>query len=389
MATPAPIDPAQLRPHYSAFLGGVSRILLTGHSHQAWPDVAREGVIACWDDAARHVDDKWEQAFAMAERVRRGVACRIGAAPGEVALGANTHELVARFLSALPLRKRRHLVTTSGEFHSLDRQMRALAEAGVEVTFVSASPVDTLAERLSAAVRADTAALLASTVLFQSSTVVPHLQLAVQHARERGAQVLLDAYHAFNVMPFCVSDFTDPVFIVGGGYKYAQWGEGACFLRVPPGTELRPAFTGWYSDFENLDAQRDTLKIGYGRRPAERFAGSTYDPTSHYRAARVIQFFEEQGLDVPRLRACSLRQTSQILSGLDGYEVGTPREAAGRAGFVSVRCRKAPSVARELGERGVRVDARGEWVRFGPAPYTTSDEIDTAIGLFREIAPPR
>ena len=37
--------------------------------------------------------------------------------------------------------------------------------------------------------------------------------------------------------------------IVGGGYKYLQLGEGNCFLRVPPGTRMRPVLTGWFAEF--------------------------------------------------------------------------------------------------------------------------------------------
>jgi kynureninase len=86
-----------LRPHYRAFLRP-DRVLLTGHSHQAWPDVARAAQLEAFDDAAAHVDHKWGKAFEAADDVRRAVATRIGCEPSEVALGASTHELVSRFL---------------------------------------------------------------------------------------------------------------------------------------------------------------------------------------------------------------------------------------------------------------------------------------------------
>src|SRR5688572_6204714 len=95
-------SPNALAPHYSRF--GVSeRFLLTGHSHQAWPDSGFDGQMQAWLDAAHYVDDKWEQAFAQAEQVREGFTRLLGNAGGSVALGANTHELVVRLLSALPL----------------------------------------------------------------------------------------------------------------------------------------------------------------------------------------------------------------------------------------------------------------------------------------------
>jgi kynureninase len=379
------IDPRTLRPHYSAFVRP-DRVLMSGHSHQAWPDVAREGLLECFADAAEHVDEKWGRAAEKASDVRAGVVERIGGNVDEIALGANTHELVARFLSALPLARRRHLVTTAGEFHSLDRQLRRLAEAGVEVTFVPPEPLSDLPARLAEAIRSDTAALLVSTVLFETSSVVPDLTDAVETAQRAGAEVLLDAYHAFNVLPFSVTDVPDPVFVVAGGYKYAQWGEGCCFMRVPSGTELRPVFTGWFSDFANLDASRTDESVRYGARPSERFAGSTYDPSGHYRASRVLDFFAQHQLSVGRLREISLRQTSRLIDGLGGFNVATPREASRRGGFVSVRHAKATELSVALRDRGIRVDARGELLRFGPAPYTTDEEIDAALDAFRGVA---
>ena len=68
-------SPNVLAPHYSRFKV-TQRTLLTGHSHQAWPDCALEGLTRCFQDAAEHADDKWGRAFETAERVRRGIAVR-------------------------------------------------------------------------------------------------------------------------------------------------------------------------------------------------------------------------------------------------------------------------------------------------------------------------
>ena len=77
-----------LAEHYSAFRVS-ERLFLTGHSHQAWPDVGREGQLEAWQDAAEHADLKWERAFRKAERLREGVR-RLLADPGAaVALASN------------------------------------------------------------------------------------------------------------------------------------------------------------------------------------------------------------------------------------------------------------------------------------------------------------
>jgi selenocysteine lyase/cysteine desulfurase len=378
--------PEALRPHYSAFLRP-DRILLTGHSHQAWPDVARAGLTRAFDDAAEHVDDKWQRAAEVADDLRAAVVERIGGGIDQIALGQSTHELVSRFLSALDLRRRPRLVTTSGEFHSLDRQLRRLAEEGVEVHFVDAEPHASLPGRLAAAIDERTAALLVSTVLFETSARLGGLGEAIAAAQRAGAQVLLDAYHAFNVVPFRIEELgPDPIFVTAGGYKYAQWGEGCCFLRVPPDTGLRPVYTGWFSDFAHLDSPRGAGPVHYGERPCDRFAGSTYDPSSHYRALAVAEFFREQGLSVDRLRQLSLGQTGRLIAGLDGFDVLTPRAADERGGFVALRLSDAAGAVQRLRQRGVWADARGDVLRLGPAPYTTDDEIDRALETLRQIA---
>ena len=136
-------DVNPLADHYRRFRVA-ERLLLTGHSHQAWPDVAYEAQQRAWLDAAELVDDKWEPAARRAAEVRGHWRRLLGDSDGDVALGQNTHELVTRLLSALPLRARPRLVSTDGEFHTLARQLARLREEGLDVALVPARPVETL-----------------------------------------------------------------------------------------------------------------------------------------------------------------------------------------------------------------------------------------------------
>jgi len=132
------VFPNPIAPYYSRFRVA-DRLLMTGHSHQAWPDVAFEGQIAAWADAAELVDEKWGRAEEQAGRVRRGFARLLGDRSGAIALGENTHELLVRFLSALPLPKRPRIITTDAEFHTARRQLDRLAETGlVEIVKIPA-----------------------------------------------------------------------------------------------------------------------------------------------------------------------------------------------------------------------------------------------------------
>jgi kynureninase len=368
------ISAEELAKHYSAFRVS-ERLLLTGHSHQAWPDVGREGVVEAWDDAALLTDEKWERAFEKAERVRNGFRSLLGERGAEIALDQNTFGLILRFLSALDLRRRPRLVTTDGEFHTLRRLMTRLAEEDLlDVVLEPARPAETLAERLAAEADRTTGAVLVSAVLFEDSRIVPNLDELARACGESGVELLVDVYHALGALPFSLAEQgLESAWVVGGGYKYLQLGEGNCFLRLPPhADELRPVFTGWYAEFAELAAAHEPGAVEYPL-GGMRFAGATYDPTSHYRAARVYEFFQEQGLTPEALRESYLRQTT-LLAELLGED--EPREQFG--GFIALETPDAEEASRRLAEEGVMTDARGRYLRLGPAPYLTEVQLEDA-----------
>jgi kynureninase len=375
--------------HYTRFRVA-ERLLLTGHSHQAWPDVALAGQIEAFEDAALCVDEKWERAFSKAERVREGFRALLGDPGGELALGASTHELVLRFLSALDLRARPRLVTTDGEFHTLRRQLGRLGEDWLDVVRVEARPAGTLAERLAAVADERTAAVLVSAVLFEDARIVPHLDELADACAARGSELLIDAYHALGAMPFTAPS---SAWVVGGGYKYLQLGEGNCFLRLPEHAyDLRPAITGWYAEFAALAEPPRPGQVAYGSGAAA-FAGSTYDPTSNYRAARVFDFFAEQGLTPQVLRASYRRQVDLLAASVDA--LGLPDDLVTRdrmtpldcfGGFLALRSPRAGDLQRELAARGVLTDTRGHTLRLGPAPYLADGQLEEAVTVLGAVA---
>lgn len=368
------IDPAQLARHYTRFRV-TERILLTGHSHQAWPDVALAAQQQAWLDTAEHVDDVWENAFAKATDVRRGFARLLDDSPDRIALAPNTHELVVRFLSALPLRQRRKLITTDGEFHTIRRQLDRLAEEGLQIVKVPAEPATTLAERLGKEVDAQTAAVLVSAVLYTNAHIVPHLSATLAACTKHGAELLVDAYHALNVVPFSLKkEGLERAYVVGGGYKYCQLGPGNAFLRFPAHSALRPVYTGWFSEFTDL-SKAPSGRVAYGPGPA-RFAGATYDFSSHYRGARVFQFFEEQALTPQKLRELSQHQI-----GLLAERLGETGDIAHVAGFLARRTPHAARLSADLKAQNIWTDYRGDMLRLGPAPYVTDDQLTRAADL--------
>lgn len=379
--------PNALAADYSRFRVA-ERLLLTGHSHQAWPDCGFAAQHQAWLDAAEFVDDKWPLAFAKAEEVRRGFGRLLGEPDGDLALGQNTLELVARFVSALPLRSRPRLVSTDGEFHTIRRLLDRLAEDGVEVVRVAAAPVETLAERLAAAVSDRVAAVLCSSVLFQSARIVPGLPQVAAACATHGAELLLDVYHHLNVVPFHLAGL-ERAYIVGGGYKYCQLGEGACFLRLPPDCSLRPVTTGWFTEFDALAAPAPG-GVGYGR-GGMRFIGATFDPTSFYRAAAVFAFFRDRDLTPEVLRTVSQHQVRLLADRFDALDLNparlrrepVPLDQVG--GFLVLESPHAADLARRLKEAGVWSDSRGQALRLGPAPYLCDAQLVEAMARLGSV----
>ncbi len=384
-------SPNPLASHYARFKVA-DRLLLTGHSHQAWPDVGFEGQVEAWNDAAAYVDEKWPRAAEKAERVRRGYAKLLGDQDGTIALAQGTHDLLVKFLSALPLRERPRLVTTDGEFHAIRRQLDRIAEEGVlEIVKVSANPADTVAERLIAATNARTSAVLASSVLYKNAHVVSGLGHVLERCRRVGAELLVDAYHQLNVLPFSLErDGLADAFVTGGGYKYCQLGEGNAFLRVPPGRDhMRPVITGWFSEFADL-SQQVKGGVAYGEGPA-RWASATYDSTSNYRAARVFDFFEAMGLTPELLRRTYARQVALLAERFDGLNLdpglitrdrSVPLSAIG--GFLALTSPRSAEIAQGLKSRGVLIDVRGTTLRLGPAPYLSDAQLHAAMDALAE-----
>ncbi|MCH2448972.1 MAG: hypothetical protein MK198_02380 [Gracilimonas sp.] len=375
----------KLIPHYTHF--NVSeRLLFTGHSHQAWPDVAREGQTKYFDVCARDVDNKWEAAFEKTEILRTYLRDFYDDPDGFYCREESTHVLFVSWMSSLDLKNKPKIISTDGEFHSLFRQLHRLEEEGLEFVQVPVQPDESFAERIIGEMDDRTSAVMLSRVYFETSLINTHLTEIAAAAREKGIPVMIDDYHGTNVVPLSIREAgLEDCFILIGGYKYLQWGEANCFLRFPKDCEYRPAITGWFASFSTLDKPRNNDPVEYDH-DNQRFASGTYDPSSQFRAAKVVEFFQEHGLSPEILREQYLAQVGLLRTlfkektfdrSIIHLTHEEPLERNG--GFLSLTSPKAREIRAALMENGVFTDARGEILRFGPAPYITSSQIKQAM----------
>ena len=125
---------------------------------------------------------------------------------------------------------------------------------------------------------------------------------------------------------------------------------------------------------------------------AARWAGATYDPTSHYRAARVFDFFEAQGLTPEFLREVSQHQVGRLAAAFDGLDLNPAVITRDRTvplgsigGFLALESPRAGEISIALRERGVLSDSRGTVLRLGPAPYLEDGQVKGVLDLLRPL----
>lgn len=385
----------QLAPHYSHF-DVSNRLLFSGHSHQAWPDVALEGLKESFDTAAGEVDTKWDSAFEKAEILREYLRNFYDDPEGYYCLAENTHLLLVSWLSSFDIQHKPKVITTNGEFHSMYRQLHRLQEEGLVLDQVNAES-DTIAEDINSRIDEKTCAIMLSRVYFESGIINRQITEIAEVARSRNVPLLIDDYHGTNVAPISLQEegLEDTYWLIGG-YKYLQWGEGNCFLRFPKVCGLRPAITGWFASFSTLDQPREDTPTHYDE-GNQRFATGTYDPASQFRAAKVVEFFDKQGLSPDVLQKQYRRQVG-LLRQLFLEQDFSPeliklrhhRPLEENGGFLALQSPQARTIRASLLDKGVFTDARGDILRMGPAPYITSRQIEQAIEALaksiREIA---
>ncbi|MFZ4592575.1 MAG: kynureninase, partial [Ignavibacteria bacterium] len=280
-------------------------------------------------------------------------------------------------------------ITTDGEFHTIRRQMDRLSQGILEVVKVPRNPVETLSERIIKEIDDNVSAVMVSKVMFQDSAIVSGLSEVENVCAKHGAKLLVDIYHVLNAIPFSIKEEgLGNSFLVGGGYKYLELGEGNCFMRVPPDETFKPVITGWFAEFATLSAKKVAGEVQYGEKHWA-FEGSTYDPASHYRALEVFKFFEEQKLTPELLREINIHQKKVLADTFTEMnfdeKVIKLTSQKNTAGFLTFITPFAGKFTEELKIRNIFADSRGEFLRFGPAPYLTDNQLKEAIYELREI----
>lgn len=274
------------------------------HSHHYWPDVTREAMLEYWDDSARFVDDKWNHIFGVKVPETQKLMADVLklSHPEQIVFAPNTHEFVTRILSCFEPGKTISVLTTDSEFYSFDRQINRLSETGIaRVEKIQTLPFDDFEARFIEKIRSEKFDLIFfSHVFFNSGMAVKNLKSIVEAVTDKETMIVIDGYHGFMALPTDLSEIEDRIFYMAGSYKYAQGGEGCCFMTVPKNSLHRPVNTGWFAGFGDLS--NNTGEVNYSN-TGMRFAGSTMDYSALYRLNAVLRLFKAEDITVEKIHA--------------------------------------------------------------------------------------
>ena len=359
------------------------------HSHHYWPDVTRDAMLEYWDDTARLVDDKWHYIFSEKVPQTQQLIADILQLPNpeQLVFAPNTHELVMRLLSCFDLRQPLNILTTDSEFHSFSRQIKRLAEYdNVQLQIIPTEPFASFEQRfIDAAAAGQHQLIFCSQVFFNSGVALTNLSGFVQQlAAVSEAMIAIDGYHGFMALPTDLSTIAERIYYLAGSYKYAQGGEGCCFMAVPLGSTERPLYTGWFAEFGTLAAEKSATVL-YSE-DGFRFAGATMDFSALYRLNAVLKLFKQQGISVGRIHQYVQRCQQVFLQKVAELQHPKLTTAALLAHnleqhghFLTFRCGSAADVAdiaATLKRAGIETDYRGDRLRFGFALYHDSAKYD-------------
>ena len=355
------------------------------HSHHYWPDVTLEAIQQYWRDSAAMADAKWGPIFEQKIPAWQSAVAGILNLPkaDQIAIAPNTHELVYRLISAFDLSKPLRILTTDGEFYSFTRQLQRLEEVStVEVTHIAKQPYATLAERFEQELhRGDYHLAYASQVFFDSGVVFPQLFDIAARKPER-TEFVIDGYHGYFAVPTDLGKVADKVFYTAGSYKYQAAGEGLCFMSIPANCSLRPLYTGWFADMAELENRAD--QVGFADNWL-RFAGSTMDYSTLYKALAILELYERDGVTVDKIHNYVLAAQQRFLSAMESAKHPLLNRdnlihhdlEKGHGHFFTFDCttaQNAEKLQEELNTRGVLCDRRKQLLRLGFAMYHAQDE---------------
>src|SRR5215469_8925647 len=379
-----PLTEDALRAHiFPLFSHTIARpgIYLANHSLGRPLNQTQDDVRECIELWQSHLGEAWDGWMAEHHAHRSRLAQLIGAPrPDCIIPKTSAGQGLRTVLNALPGIPR--VLSTDCEFDSVVVILKQYAAVGrIKLELVPIHSKGRLdLSRLFDKVSKKIDLVVVSQVLFATGELLPNLNALAAQGHNRGARLLVDAYHAIGALPVDVAAMGAD-FMIGGSYKYLRGGPGACFLYLSPDaleSDLRPLDIGWFAKdqpfrFERPDPPRFATD-------GDRFLESTPAVLSWYQARAGQQF--TLGLGVERLRDYSLDRLRRLKRYLTAHGIEAQGADDSHGAFLTVEHPSAPALADALSEHGISTDARNRWLRLCPDCLTLDGALaDAATAL--------
>lgn len=302
--------------------------------------------------------------------LRSHVAALWNARETEVALGPSVSGALATIGSAVQIGRRNRVVVAELDFPTLIHYW--IARPDVEVVRVPSDdgigiPVARWAEYID-----ERTALVATSHVFYGTGYVQDLGPIASAAHGAGALFLVDGYQATGQIPVDPRALGADIYLAGP-LKWLLGGPGLAFLWVRE--ELLPSLTptvvSWFGAEDQFGFAGDAFRP---RADAGRFTLGTPAIPTVYTALGGLEIIREVGMEAiaRRVRALTDALTTGLLD--TGHQLKISEDPARRSGIVMVHSADSAGVVRALGERGIIVDRRGDYVRVSPHFYNTAEE---------------
>jgi kynureninase len=346
------------------------RTYLANHSLGAMPAAARGSLGQFADEWAQRGVEAWPEWLAEVRRVADLIGSLIGAPAGTVVVHQNVASLTAMFLTVLPRDDgRTRALLASDEWPGHRYLLAEHRRLGLEPVVVPTW------EDLLAAIDERTALVLTSHVRFRDARILD-VAAIVARARQVGALVLADGYHAAGLLPVDVVRLGVDGY-VGGSVKWLCGGPGVGWLYLRPEARLRPAVVGWLAHARPFAFEPDWEAT----EGALAWLGGTPGMPALYAAREGYRIIAE--VTPARVRATSEVLTAHLVEGARarGFEVRTALDPAERGGTVTIDLgARTVTVAERLSRAGVVVDTRpNAGIRVGAHFFNTVEECELVL----------
>lgn len=383
-----PLDLSTLRRTEFPWTERGDSIYLNSASTGPLPQRTRDAVHAALEmraDPSRFPDALIFSTFATA---RERAARLIHASPREIALCTNTSYGVNLAAFALPLGPGDVVIAPANEFPANVYPWMAAAERrGFVYRQLPPDAGDSTSEAaLFEAVQDESVRAVALSWVGFSSGQRYDLAAIGAACRDHDAFFVVDAIQGLGAMELdahaCGIDI-----LACGAQKWllSPWGTGFVYVCEPLIESLEPHVVGWTAERQSEDFSRLLDYDLTWRDDARRFESLTLPAHDFIGFNASLELLLEVGVAEVERHVASLVDAMVQWAGVrKEVALATPRDAARRAGIVSLRLPDAVKASRRLHDAGVAHSLREGLVRLSPHLFNTPEEIERALSVLDE-----